>query len=442
MQVEAKLTIADPTSFNALVGGLTQALGQPIKVVRQRNLFLDGANGELAAINAVCRVRTSCIGDQAPSSGQSSVVLKEHNEVEDGTSARFVVEADLPPGAAFESDLALIEKRVAETCVGDSIRGRFGDAISLRGVGTFDNTRSVFSWEIRPDVEPLKLNADRTTYPFGEGYEIEVPCSDAVMIDEVLEGLRRLISSAGIADDAVALGGSSKFQQYAAGMANMNAASSSHMRVEAKLLLPGINAYERVLARLIASHIRTDTQRNIFFDTAQGELSRAGAYLRLRATDNARYTITIKEHSDVVEGSGLSWVQEEDVPSDVAEALMNNSDLRPLMQLRSSTVASALAQRFNISSNASVKFIGGFDNRRSVFRWPQAASIQLGLELRVDETTYAGSGDATRYEVEVADIAVPVHDVIELLQASLAELGIETAQCDTTKFQEMLRRAE
>eukprot|EP00672_Neobodo_designis_P002199 CAMPEP_0174862304 /NCGR_PEP_ID=MMETSP1114-20130205/53762_1 /TAXON_ID=312471 /ORGANISM="Neobodo designis, Strain CCAP 1951/1" /LENGTH=441 /DNA_ID=CAMNT_0016097349 /DNA_START=25 /DNA_END=1346 /DNA_ORIENTATION=- len=441
MQVEAKLSIADPASFEALLAGLNRTLGSPVQVIRQRNLFLDGANGELAAINAICRVRTNCIGNESSAEGRSSVVLKEHNEVEDGTSARFVVEADLPAGAAFVADLAQIEKRVVETCVGDAIRSRFGDTIALRGVGSFDNTRSVFRWPIRPDVEPLRLNADRTSYPFGEGYEIEVPCSDAVVIDEVLEGLRRLISSAGVADDAVALGGRSKFQHYAAGMVNMNAASSSHMRVEAKLLLPNVEAYERVLARLIASHIRTDTQRNMFFDSAAGELSRAGAYLRLRATDNARYTITIKEHSDVVEGSGLSWVQEEDVPSDVADALMNGSDLRPLMQLRSSTVASALSQRFGITPNCSVKFIGGFDNRRSVFRWPEAASIQSGLELRVDETTYAGDAASTRHEVEVTDIAVPVHDVIELLQSSLAGLGIETRQCDTTKFQEMLRRA-
>jgi adenylate cyclase class IV len=447
MQVEVKLTIADSDSFEVLLRGLHELLGQPVRDVQQRNVFLDGPKGELAAANAVCRVRTESIVIPAEQPIRSTVVLKEHNEVEDGASARFVVEAAMPGNIAGD-DLQVLEEAVAHTSVGAAVRDRFGQHITLRQVGSFDNQRTVFLWKLhgahRP---PLAINVDRTWYPFGEGYELEVPCTDGVCVDEVIDGLfdatNGLLNLLRIPQDRVALGGRSKFQTYADGMSTMTASSSSHMRVEAKVLLPGVMAYERLLARMITHHKRTDVQRNYFYDSVGGELSSQGAFLRVRANGHG-HTITIKEHSDVAEGSGISWQQEEPLPADVAASIIDNLDISPLFQLRASAIAGVLSQRFGLDPSGGcppLRLIGGFENRRSVFAWPDAQGIQAGIELRIDETTFAGQAEL-RHEVEVPDVRVPVHDVLDVLQSTLNRFGINAVLCERSKFQQMLAIAQ
>lgn len=438
MQVEAKLSVSDERSFVQLAEGFRRALGAPTSVLRQRNVFFDGASGELASVHAVCRVRTQSVDPAPPAAGSSTVVLKEHNEVEDGSSARFVIEAPMPDGSAYETNLTHVDQLVKSTVVGEAIATRFG-AIQLRCVGSFDNVRTIHKWPFNPETT-LELRLDRTTYSFGDRFEIEVRVPHTVMVDEVLQGVQELAKQVGVSEENLELAERSKFDTFSEGMASYTAGSASKMTVEAKVLLSGREAYERVLARNIEKHQRTFSQRNAFFDTLGGELSKAGVYLRVRLDGGSSYSVALKEHSEVSEGSGLSWVQQDEIASDVAEALLETHELGPLLQLRSCSVATALMQRFGLTPQTSLKLLGNFDNRRSIFAWPAGEAIQAGLVLRVDETTFNGNPADLRHEVEVSGIAVPVHDVLDALSDDLAKLGVSCTLSEKSKYQEMVAR--
>lgn len=442
MQVEAKFLIADAATFETIEAVLPHAMGPCRRVLLQRCVFLDGPNGELAAVNAVCRVRSEVDtndepGAKSPSKqSPSTVVIKEHNEVEDGSSARFVVEARMPAGAAYLDPRDVVQL-VSQTAVGAAISNRFGAQLELTVVGGFDNTRKIFEWCVDPSAEPLRLHMDRTTYPFGEGYEIEVPCNSSHCVEDIIGALSQLLASFGVPDDCVQLGTRSKFQTYSEGMSRVNSNAVAHMNVEAKVMLANVTAYERVLARLISNHLSTKEQHNHFYDGAEGQLSVAGAYLRLRESDG-EYSVTMKQHSEVDAGSGISWQQEDKIAADVATAILKREDAHPLIQLRTSAVGDALAHRFNVGDGR-LRCIGGFSNRRSVFAWPEARGVQQGLELRVDETTY--SNGTLRHEIEVANVNVPIHDVIELLQTALQSLGVDSIPSTESKFAHMIKLA-
>lgn len=436
MQVEAKLVLPSEGAFQRTLTALELITAAAPHVVQQSNLFLDGPNGELAAANVLCRVRTQRAANDPTGRAPSVVTLKEHTEVDEGSSLSFVCEAALDDNATAADHAALVAA-IAATSVGEAVRGKFGPSLTeLRSIGGFENTRHTFQWSsatLPQGAAPIPLKVDRTAYPFGTVFEIEVPSAGAPVHD-LIDELRRLLAAHGITE--VQLGTASKFQQFDAGMRAMGSATTSHMRVEAKVLLASAEDYNRLIAALLPDHVGTAEQVNTCFDGAQGELSSRGAYLRLRTVANGTRLVTVKEHSGVTESSGLSWVQEEALPSDVATAL-EAGNARPLLQYRSAGgVAQALTDRFGISLDTALLCpVGSFLTRRSTFRWPAAASLQHGLSIRVDRTQYPSG--VMRFEVEVADISVPVHDVIDLLNASLDAAGVAHAPCESTKFQQL-----
>ena len=206
------------------------------------------------------------------------------------------------------------------------------------------------------------------------------------------------------------------------------------MELEAKLAIKDLNDLNKVAASLTQAdpNYTTETQEDIFFDGPDGELEAHGATMRLRCTTGSqgqrKYKATLKEQSDVSEGSSLRWEHEDGLTPEQAQTFV--ADPISFLQATGIVTAQALREKFGLQR---LMRIGEISTKRMTFKWGNCSS-QPGLTIRADQTTFP-FGD--RFELEVPHITVPVHDVLDELNRVLTGLGVQATLAKESKFQQL-----
>ncbi|GJP54404.1 hypothetical protein CLOM_g13495 [Closterium sp. NIES-68] len=189
------------------------------------------------------------------------------------------------------------------------------------------------------------------------------------------------------------------------------------MEVEVKLRLPNKEAHARVAELLAASHRVTHQQENVFFDGANGELSRNRIVLRLRFYNNdAKCVVTVKGKTVMADGIGRSTEEEEDIDPTFGRACVKDPSL---LQSASTPLLSSLPNRFSCPEYVC---LGGFRNTRGVFEW-------RGNTIELDETQFAFG---TQYEIE-CETSQPEKLKAEL-GVFLQEHSVPFSNSSSTKF--------
>ncbi|CAI5960815.1 unnamed protein product [Closterium sp. NIES-65] len=157
------------------------------------------------------------------------------------------------------------------------------------------------------------------------------------------------------------------------------------MEVEVKLRLANKEAHARVAELLAANHRVTHQQENVFFDGANGELSRNRIVLRLRFyNSDSKCVVTVKGKTIMADGIGRSTEEEEEIEAAFGRACVADPSL---VQSATTPLLSSLPARFSCPQFVC---LGGFRNTRSVFEW-------RGNTIELDETQFAFG---TQYEIE------------------------------------------
>lgn len=231
----------------------------------------------------------------------------------------------------------------------------------------------------------LVIRIDKTLYPFGERYEIEVPRVDdsgcGGLLESVMEELTHFLTSLQI---KYQFGSEGKYQRFIRGIRSLDAVPE--MVQEVKLRLTNINGYNEVKRNLeqlmadggggrgplsatqqyrqergeSASQKRriattdldtsgtqsqpvceaildytssTERQENYFFDGPHGELAGQSCFLRLRrsttvsdmgAAGKVRYVLTLKENNSFSQGTQTNRTSKTTLSADVARALLDD----------------------------------------------------------------------------------------------------------------------
>ena len=181
---------------------------------RQRNVFFDGAGGELEARRAVMRIRFFETSTAGPASGAGGgaggemrpsrcvLTLKGKAVITDGVGVASEVEHDIP----VDDGLRCVEDpnhvlSLADAAAPSGIVRQVVDAYGVREfrcLGGFENLRSVFRW--RPDgggaappagEDCLHVELDETRFAHGTLFELEVETAEPDAVKAALEGLLR-----------------------------------------------------------------------------------------------------------------------------------------------------------------------------------------------------------------------------------------------------------
>jgi hypothetical protein len=222
MQIEAKFGLASRADYDKLIAVLEaplKAAGKKSKVVFQRNNFFDGPGAPLAKINAICRLRLEA--DEANGRDSATIALKERSEVQEGSNVRYVCSETLTFVTAkknYQTFASLIpEDGKVETMLRDHAGIQREQYATFTSLGGFDNERREYAWPGSESIQDggLTLHVDRTTYPFGEQYEVEVP-GITVPVHDVLSELSQSFTGIGVAHS---YSEKSKFEVFRDGMA-------------------------------------------------------------------------------------------------------------------------------------------------------------------------------------------------------------------------------
>jgi uncharacterized protein YjbK len=203
------------------------------------------------------------------------------------------------------------------------------------------------------------------------------------------------------------------------------------MEVEIKLQLPDAAAHAKVLSMLAPQRKAIYAQRNYFFDSPDGRVSKFRRTLRIRFFDDDKAVLTIKGRQEMKDGVGRATEVEDDLPLDFAKkcldepSLLLTSDSQHIQQIKKDADLSELT------------LLGGFKNNRSVFDWE-------GYTLEIDETIYSPTdscpSEDTFYEIELET------DDPEAIKGKLGDFlkenGVPYEFSTTTKFGRFRRRAK
>lgn len=252
---------------------------------------------------------------------------------------------------------------------------------------------------------------------------------------------------------------------------NFLASRSQTMNVEVKVSLETVADY--VAARqLFTGAQRKTRQHALFFDGTHNQISGAGAFLRLRVTEDLppapshsgdtatslaaparRATLCLKEHNDIDAGSCVRFVQECAVPLDVAFHA-ERDPVTLLTFIHRSPLGAAIENL--LGSNGQLRYVGALRTDRIEVVWSSCVS-QPGLALRLDSTQYgttglrsfpapsaAASASAaaaidTQYEIETGRLSVPAEDVRRELCHILQASHIRWHLSEGSKFDTLLR---
>lgn len=439
MQVEVKALLDGPASYQKV---MTTLESQFIRQDLQENHFLDTVAREFYAQGTILRVRLIALqaggGDNHSSVQYTSakLMMKAHTHVEDGSQVSWTAE-ELIPVATARAILAtprqIYNLLAAANIASQTILPRLEKDVprehlnTLEYVGCFSTLRTACTFP--SDTQPgLIMHVDKTMYPFGDRFEVEVP-NITVPVHDIASEVSAFLGRIGVPFEFAE---ESKFQRFAHGMQATK--SSSHMVQDVKVVLSSLEDVQRVCSNLEASILSQKQQENHFYDGFDDELGRHGTFFRLRhELEGNKFSAVLKEHQDVDSGSQVNWTQELELSPDVAHGILH--DPTGFLSLASTnTLASALKDKFKVTR---LRSIGGFSTNRRVFAWPNAScQPQGGLELRVDVTAFPFG---EHYEVEVTKIAVPVSDVLAELECVLRSLGVSFRVATESKLDCFLR---
>lgn len=203
------------------------------------------------------------------------------------------------------------------------------------------------------------------------------------------------------------------------------------MEVEIKLRLPDAAAHRRLASFLAPRLLRTDAQRNLFFDAAARPLAAATAALRIRLyglDDRApsRAVLALKRRPRL--DAGVSRVEEVEEPLDPALALACLDDPARLGGVDSSIVR-LVSDEYGVGGDAApFVCLGGFRNTRGVYELEEGDE-GLGLVVELDETHF---DFGTNYELECE---TPEPDKAkEVLERLLTVAGVPYEYSRSNKF--------
>jgi adenylate cyclase class IV len=164
----------------------------------QENFFFDGANGELSGKMSFFRVRVK-------NDGQTTVgAVKEHQEVEGGTQVCWTQETPINP---VDAAMLLTNPRdvhqttrflsQSQSPLAAVLREKF-HVTALHFVGSFRTHRATYTWSSSASQPVgLILKLDKTRFPFGNHFEIEVS-QISVPVQDVLDELAGWLTRNGI----------------------------------------------------------------------------------------------------------------------------------------------------------------------------------------------------------------------------------------------------
>ncbi|CUF74426.1 adenylate cyclase, putative [Bodo saltans] len=409
MQVEVKALIGSQETYNTTLSLLQ---GQFIRQDLQENHFLDTAGREFFAQGTILRIRLIAVPQSPTNSSQQEAIghgsllqyssaklmMKAHTHVEDGSQISWTAEEAIPVDTAraiLTTPRQLYALLQAANIVSETILPRLEREVprehldALEYVGSFSTLRTVchFKSEAQPG---LVMHIDKTTYPFGERFEVEVP-NITVPVHDVAEEVAAFLTANGIPFEFAE---ESKFQRFVHGVQATK--SSSHMVQDVKVVLDSVEGVQRVSANLESFLLSEKQQDNTFYDGFDDELAARGAFFRLRhEVHGNRFAAVLKEHQDVDSGSQVNWTQELELSPDVAHAILHDPT-GFLAQAGSNALAQSLKEKFGVTR---LRSIGSFSTVRRVYAWENATSQPSGgLQLRVDTTTFPFG---EHYEVEV-----------------------------------------
>ncbi|KAK1661791.1 hypothetical protein QYE76_049950 [Lolium multiflorum] len=202
------------------------------------------------------------------------------------------------------------------------------------------------------------------------------------------------------------------------------------MEVEIKLRLPDAAAHRRLASFLAPRLLRTDAQRNLFFDAAARPLAAATAALRIRlyGLENqppTRAVLALKRRPRL--DAGVSRVEELEEPLDPALALACADDPARLGGV-DSPIVRLVADEYGVGGgSAPFVCLGGFRNTRGVYELQEGEGPRLVLEL--DETHF---DFGTNYELE-CETAEP-DQAKEVLERLLTVAGVPYEYSRSNKF--------
>lgn len=239
----------------------------------------------------------------------------------------------------------------------------------------------------------LCIRVDKTLYPFGEKYELEVPSiDDGGLIDDIAAELCKFLTSLQV---KFMLGSEGKYARFICGIRSLQAFPTSVQDV--KLRLTNANGFKEVKANLerlmgssslssssflslsgggggeskrsianldldtsgtqgqdvndalLAYTGSTEQLENFFFDGLNGELASQRCYLRLRRVNQSgRYMLVLKEDNTFTDGAQMNQTSKMALSEDVALALMEQPGSWLLEQHEHNAVAHAVWSYFGL----------------------------------------------------------------------------------------------
>lgn len=422
MLVDVKVLLASKHDADVVRSALEPNL---VQTELQDNHFFDTASKALIAQGSLLRVRHSVTQPAAPGAGgaaqgipppatESAVVaLKEHAHVESGSQVVWAGQDSIAPTVArtllhhpdqlLDGDLL---PRVAP------LLRQLSLPLPLVYIGSFQNNRAEFQWPGCVSQPGLAIRLDETVYPFGTKFEIEVSGIN-VPVHDVIDELSAVLDALAV---RYSLSSESKFAAFVRGLQQSNCAS--HMVQDVKIRLFTEEDVHRFATVIANDFVSEDVQENYFFDGLNGELSSKMSFFRVRVKNGGQSVVgAVKEHQEVEGGTQVCWTQELPIDAEDAARLLTNPRSLPeaseFLAKSPSVLAAALREKFLLTG---LSFVGSFRTHRATYSWSTSSSQPVGLVIKIDKTKFPFG---PHFEVEVSQITVPVHDILDELSAWL-----------------------
>ncbi|XP_057966784.1 triphosphate tunnel metalloenzyme 3-like [Malania oleifera] len=191
------------------------------------------------------------------------------------------------------------------------------------------------------------------------------------------------------------------------------------MEVEVKLRLPDSSSHQKLSNLLSPFHTKTFFQENIFFDSANSDLSSNLAALRLRFYDLDSYCVLSLKAKPFI-SDGIARIQEHEEPIDPLIGRACVADPSRFASVESK-ILKRVREEYGIEGDG-LMCLGGFRNVRAVYQWN-------GLKLELDETKF-DFGICYEIECESAD----PENAKKSLEGLLRENGIRYSYSEVSKF--------
>ena len=198
MEIELKIGLV----VEADRARLLKRFGPPERTVSQRNLFLDGENGELRAEKIALRVRRERDFPAAGPPIDRVVLALKGASFGDGVLFKRE-EIESPLGLSVEevlrspSRLLMMAPRPIL-----ALKEKLPSLTTLKPLGVFDNDRAVLKVPLAVNGREIETvwEVDRSVFPGGRvDCELEIELDDESEAAEIAQAVERLLAAAGVA---------------------------------------------------------------------------------------------------------------------------------------------------------------------------------------------------------------------------------------------------